>query len=140
MQGCSGPPPVTDSNPATAGMATPRSFAPWRTERASGCSLCCSTPAAKRRTSTSVNDGAGTHSVSFGRPSVSVPVLSTTTVSTFSNLSSTSAFLTRIPSLAPRPTPTMIDIGVARPRAHGQAMMRTATALTNAQASAGSSC
>ena len=30
----------------------------------------------------------------------------------------------------------MIDIGVARPRAQGQAMMRTATALTNAQASA----
>ena len=27
--------------------------------------------------------------------------------------------------LLPRPTPTMMDIGVARPRAHGQAMMRT---------------
>jgi hypothetical protein len=32
----------------------------------------------------------------------------------------------------------MMDMGVARPRAHGQAMMRTATALTMACASLGS--
>ena len=42
------------------------------------------------------------------------------------------------PSRAPRPTPTMIDMGVARPSAHGQAMIRTATALTTAWASLGS--
>ena len=30
--------------------------------------------------------------------------------------------------LSPLPLPTMIAVGVARPRAHGQAMMRTATA------------
>ena len=35
--------------------------------------------------------------------------------------------------------PTMIDIGVARPSAHGQAMMSTATALTKAHASGGCS-
>ena len=35
--------------------------------------------------------------------------------------------------------PTMIDIGVARPRAHGQAIISTATALTKAQARAGCS-
>ena len=35
-------------------------------------------------------------------------------------------------------TPTMIDIGVASPRAQGQAMISTATALTKAQASRGS--
>jgi hypothetical protein len=29
---------------------------------------------------------------------------------------------------APRPTPTMIDIGVANPSAHGQAMISTVTA------------
>ena len=34
--------------------------------------------------------------------------------------------------LAPRPTPTMIDIGVASPSAHGQAMISTATAATRA--------
>ena len=82
---------------------------------------------------------AGRHSVSFGRPSVSVPVLSTTTVSTFSSVSSTSAFLMSTPSFAPRPIPTMIDIGVARPRAHGQAIISTATALTKAHARAGCS-
>jgi hypothetical protein len=41
-------------------------------------------------------------------------------------------------SCAPRPTPTMMDIGVAKPSAHGQAMMRTATAPTMACASFGS--
>src|SRR5206468_1859260 len=48
------------------------------------------------------------------------------------------AFLISTPAWAPRPVPTMIDIGVARPRAHGQAMMRTATALTTAYAKRGS--
>ena len=67
-----------------------------------------------------------------GLPSVSVPVLSTTSVSTFSSRSSASAFLISTPASAPRPTPTMIDIGVARPSAHGQAMMSTATAATSA--------
>ena len=67
-------------------------------------------------------------SVTDGRPSVSVPVLSTTRVSTFSIRSSASAFLISTPWVAPRPTPTMMEIGVARPRAHGQAMIRTATA------------
>ena len=69
---------------------------------------------------------------SRGRPSVSVPVLSTTSVSTFSSISRASACLTRTPAVAPRPVPTMIDIGVASPSAHGQAMIRTATALTSA--------
>lgn len=41
-----------------------------------------------------------------------------------------SAFLKRTPLVAPLPLATMIDIGVARPSAHGQAMMRTATAFT----------
>ena len=34
--------------------------------------------------------------------------------------------------------PTMIDIGVANPSAHGQAMIRTAMALTKAWARRGS--
>ena len=37
-----------------------------------------------------------------------------------------------IPSWAPRPVPTMIAVGVASPSAHGQAMIRTATAAVNA--------
>ena len=55
----------------------------------------------------------------FGLPSVSVPVLSITSVSTFSMRSSASAFLISTPACAPRPTPTMIDIGVAKPERAG---------------------
>jgi hypothetical protein len=98
---------------------------------ASGCSLPRSTLAARRSRSSSANPAAGTMAVTaFGLPSVSVPVLSTTSVSTFSIRSSASAFLIRTPACAPRPTPTMIDIGVARPSAQGQAMMSTETAAT----------
>ena len=75
---------------------------------------------------------------SFGFPSVSVPVLSTTSVSTLRSTSIASAFLNRTPTVAPLPVATMIDIGVARPSAHGQAMIRTATALTSACARRGS--
>jgi hypothetical protein len=49
----------------------------------------------------------------------------------FSIRSSASAFLISTPTCAPRPTPTMIDIGVARPSAQGQAMISTATAATS---------
>ena len=78
----------------------------------------------------SLKPSAGTTAVTAGLPSVSVPVLSTTSVSTFSMRSSASAFLISTPAWAPRPTPTMIDIGVASPSAHGQAMISTATAAT----------
>ena len=74
----------------------------------------------------------------LGLPSVSVPVLSTTRVSTFSMRSSASAFLISTPDCAPRPTPTMIDIGVARPRAHGQAMISTDTAAIRPKVKRGS--
>ena len=43
-----------------------------------------------------------------------------------------------MPAAAPRPTPTMIDIGVARPSAQGQAMIRTETAASRAKAKRGS--
>ncbi len=81
---------------------------------------------------------AGTMATTFGLPSVSVPVLSTTSVSIFSMRSSASAFLISTPACAPRPTPTMIDIGVARPSAQGQAMMSTLTAATRPNAMRGS--
>src|ERR1700680_4039126 len=74
----------------------------------------------------------------LGLPSVSVPVLSTTSVSTFSIRANASAFLISTPACAPRPTPTMIDIGVARPSAQGQAMIRTLTAATSPNAILGS--
>ena len=49
-----------------------------------------------------------------------------------------SACLNSTPAAAPRPLATMMDIGVARPSAHGHAMMSTATALTSAWAVRGS--
>ena len=66
-------------------------------------------------------------STSAIRPAVTVPVLSSTTVSTRRVASSTSGPLIRMPSLAPRPVPTSSAVGVARPSAHGQAMISTAT-------------
>ena len=73
-------------------------------------------------------------SVSAIRPVVTVPVLSSTMVSTRRVVSSTSGPLIRMPSCAPRPVPTRIAVGVARPIAHGQAMISTATAAVNALA------
>ena len=61
-------------------------------------------------------------SVTSGLPLVKVPVLSNNIVFKFLDVSSTSLFLIRIPSSAPRPTPTVTAVGIARPRAHGQAM------------------
>ena len=79
----------------------------------------------RRRPATTADEASGV-------PSVSVPVLSTTSVSTSRSTSIASASLNSTPALAPRPVATMIDIGVARPSAHGQAMISTATALTSA--------
>ena len=128
------PPPVTESKLKTSESTSSFSFAASTIERANGCSLLDSTAATMARNSLSFRpiSGLTCNSVSFGRPSVSVPVLSTINVSTFSMASKTSAFLIRTPSLAPRPTPTIIDIGVANPKAQGQAIINTATALTSA--------
>ena len=51
---------------------------------------------------------------------------------TFSMRSSAWASLISTPACAPRPTPTMIDMGVASPSAQGHAMMSTLTAATRA--------
>ena len=65
----------------------------------------------------------------LGRPSVSVPVLSTIKVSILRRFSIAAASRNSTPLVAPRPVATMIDIGVASPSAQGQAMISTATAL-----------
>ena len=65
-----------------------------------------------------------------GLPSVRVPVLSTTSTSTFSINSKPSASLINTPSRAPRPMPTIIEIGVAKPKAQGHAIIKTETAAT----------
>jgi hypothetical protein len=120
--------PVTEEKSAASSTAKPRSLAEAVMAAASGCSLDRSRLAASDRTVASSIPGAAITVVTRGLPSVSVPVLSTTSVSTFSNRSSASAFLIRTPAVAPLPTPTMMDMGVASPSAQGQAMIRTDTA------------
>ena len=63
---------------------------------------------------------------------VTVPVLSSTIVSTRRVDSRISGPLISRPSCAPRPVPTSSAVGVASPSAHGQAMISTATAAVNA--------
>ena len=65
---------------------------------------------------------------------VTVPVLSSTIVSTRRVDSRISGPLISSPSWAPRPVPTSSAVGVASPSAHGQAMISTATAAVNANA------
>ena len=124
------PLPETLSKPSTLASARLRSAAARTIAAARGCSLPRSRLAASLSSSSSLTPGAGLSATTLGLPSVNVPVLSATSVSTFSSRSSASAFLIRTPACAPRPTPTMIDIGVAKPNAHGQAMISTETAAT----------
>ena len=79
-----------------------------------------------------------TTSVRAGSPRVMVPVLSNTIVSILWAVSSASAERIKMPCSAPLPVATMIDNGVASPRAHGQAMINTATAATSDNVKAGS--
>ena len=99
---------------------------------ASGCSLASATAAAACSSERRLAGAAAITCCTWGRPSVRVPVLSTTRVSTVLSSSLAAASLNNTPNAAPRPVATMIDIGVANPRAHGQAMINTATALSNA--------
>ena len=134
------PRPGRASNSSGSGATTPRAAAPATMAAASGCSLGFSTEAARRRScrSTTPEEGSGSTATSPGLPSVRVPVLSTARVSTSRSTSMAAAFLNRTPAWAPLPLATMIDMGVASPSAHGQAMMRTATAETIACARRGS--
>ena len=131
--------PGTASMSVASCSAIPRASAPWTIAAASGCSDPRSTEAARASSSPSpVPAPMVSTSVSSGVPAVRVPVLSTTSVSTCARLSSAAASRTSTPSRAPRPVATMIDMGVASPSAHGQAMTRTLTATRRAWESAGS--
>ena len=86
----------------------------------------------------SATPGATMTSATVGRPRVSVPVLSSTTASTRWAISSASPPRIRMPASAPRPVPTMIAVGVARPIAHGQAMTTTPMKAVSASVRRGS--
>ena len=129
--------PVMESKAVASGRLRPRSLAPVTMADASGCSEDASTAATSVRSSCGENPGAGSTSVSEGAPLVMVPVLSSTTVSSLCAFSSASAERIRMPFVAPLPVPTVIDMGVARPSAHGQAMISTDTVATSAKIRAG---
>ena len=131
------PMPVTESKSVIVGSAMPPSTADSTMARAIGCSERDSTAATFASTWLRSKPSAISRSVRTGRPSVSVPVLSTAT--TLASLSSCRASPLRnsTPISAPRPVPTMMEVGVAKPMAQGQAMISTATALTSAKDSAG---
>ena len=126
------PCPAIALNPVASVSATPRSDAPRTMASPSGCSLPRSADATKRRSSASPTPSAGRTSVSAGSPRVMVPVLSSMTVSSVCAVSSVSPPLMSTPCSAPLPVPTMMAVGVARPRAQGQAMMSTETKATRA--------
>ena len=129
------PRPGTASNEAglPAGSASSagtghsgRSFSRYSTTApASGCSDFFSRARRIRRYSSCFPGAAHMNPVTRGFPSVSVPVLSRTTTSIFFATSRLSASLIRMPFSAPLPVPTMIAVGVASPRAHGQAIIST---------------
>ena len=72
-------------------------------------------------------------SVTAGFPSVTVPVLSSTTVVTSPARCSASPPLISTPSSAPFPVATMTAVGTASPIAQGQAMISTATDAAKAR-------
>ena len=128
------PCPVTDSKLVGARRArAPRSRAPATIAAASGCSLPRSRLAASRSSVVSSKPASGDDR----RPAAACLRSACRSCRRRAcrpsrRRSSASAFLISTPAVAPRPVPTMIDIGVARPSAHGQAMISTATALTSA--------
>ena len=67
-----------------------------------------------------------------GCPVVMVPVLSSATICTRPAISSAAAVLNRMPFFAPRPLPTMIATGVAKPSAQGQEITSTEIARASA--------
>ena len=74
-------------------------------------------------------------STTLGLPFVIVPVLSSNTTPTCPASSKAALLLIKIPLLAPKPVPTIMAVGVAKPNAHGQAMTNTEiiTVTTNSK-------
>ena len=107
---------------------------------ANGCSLCFSAIIAMYR-SQSLSSLAYSslkcsltemRSLTRGAPLVSVPVLSKTMVVMEDIFSRMSPPFIRMPKEAATPVPTMTAVGVARPRAQGQAMTRVDMPKLNA--------
>jgi len=117
------PMPDAESNCSAFARAHLRCRAALTTAAAKGCSLPWSRLAARRNTSSSEKPLLPTARSKVGLPSVRVPVLSTINVSTLQRFSIAAASRNSTPCVAPRPLATMMDIGVASPKAQGQAMI-----------------
>ena len=126
------PKPGMALNSVAGESSSPFTAAALTIASASECSEFFSAEAARRRISASVKPAAGMISVTAGFPRVKVPVLSSSTALILWAFSSVSALRMRIPYSAPLPVPTMIAVGVAKPKAHGQAITSTATKLRKA--------
>ena len=85
------------------------------------------------RTFSTATPGAARRSVTSGSPRVSVPVLSKTTVVSRWAFSRLSPPRMRMPLSAPSPVPTMTAVGVANPRAQGQAITSTEMKFSSAR-------
>ena len=68
----------------------------------------------------------------MGLPSVTVPVLSKIKQVNLPAVCKASPLRIKMPDCAALPTATMTEIGVAKPKAQGQAMTRTVIDVTNA--------
>ena len=89
-------------------------------------------PAASRINSVSLTPSTVSRSVTEKAPLVKVPVLSSRITCKREIFSRAEAFLKRTPEERPTELPTIIAVGVARPRAQGQAITRTAIAILKA--------
>ena len=131
------PCPVIDSKSVTGTNGSPRSRAACVMAEANGCSLWPSALAARDKISFSSKPSKTMRSVSIGFPFVMVPVLSRIIAVIFSEVSRAFADLINIPEVAPFPVPIITDNGVAKPRAHGQAIIKTVTAAMRAYVNVG---
>ena len=121
--------PGVDSKLATAGSTRPRTLAARTIASPTGCSLPTSAAATRASSSSASHPSAVMISRTSGRPRVIVPVLSSTTVVSRRAVSSARPSPIKMPISAARPVPTITAVGVASPRAHGQAMISTATVV-----------
>ena len=119
--------PVRVANSLSSFNSNPFSLAALTMARPRGCSEPASTLAAICSNSSSFQPFRVKRSVTSGFPLVIVPVLSKTMVWTSFINWIASPLRIRTPFSAPMPLPTINAVGVARPRAQGQAITRTAT-------------
>ena len=126
------PPPVTAVMPLTVGRFRPASLAAATMALAIGCSDPASTAAQSASRASCSPSPSGVKSVRTGLPCVIVPVLSSATVLIPLSACRASPLRNRTPIPAARPVPTTMEVGVARPIAQGQAMIRTDTIATTA--------